>query len=108
MGLFGAFASCYGRSMGANRLRSDRLFHKEVRDHLLGLGAVQSRADERLFIIREGASWLKILVHVDDFAVTYNDRALYDRIFAVMKGRFRITDYGGGEISRFVGICVDG
>ena len=24
-----------------------------------------------------------------------------------MKGRFRITDCGGGEISRFVGICVD-
>jgi len=87
--------------------QASRLFHKEVRDHLLGLGAVQSRADECLFIIREGTSWLKILVHVDDFAVTYNDRALYDRIFAAMKDRFRITDYGGGEISRFVGICVD-
>ena len=82
--------------------------------HLLGLGvlffflgAVQGKGDECLFVIRKGKRWMKILVHVDDFAVTLNDRALYDKIFAHMQARFRITDYGGAVISRFVGICVE-
>jgi len=50
---------------------------------------------------------MRILVHVDDFACTFNDRALYDRIYAVMQERFVITDYGGGDITRFVGVCVE-
>ena len=48
-----------------------------------------------------------MLVHVDDFAVTYSSRALYDKVFGKMKERFIIADYGGEPISRFVGICVE-
>ena len=64
-------------------------------------------ADECLFLIKEGVSWMRILVHVDNFACTFNDRALYDRIYAAMQERFVITDYGGGDITRFVGVCVE-
>ena len=87
--------------------QASRLFHKMVRDALLQLGARQSKADECLFLIDEGRHKMRILVHVDDFAVTYNNRALYDRIFAAMQTKFKITDYGGGEITKFVGICVE-
>ena len=87
--------------------QSSALFHKVVRDALLGLGAVQAAADECLFILREASGWAKILVHCDDFAITYNDRSLYDDLFAAMRARFKITDYGGGPIRRFVGVCVE-
>ena len=50
---------------------------------------------------------MKVLVHADDFCCTFNDRALYDTVFAGMKARFRMTDYGGGPITRFVGVCVE-
>ena len=45
---------------------------------------MQARADECLFIINDGSSYVKILAHVDDFMVTYNDRDLYDKVFAHM------------------------
>ena len=78
-----------------------------MRKHLVSLGATQGKADECLFVLRRGEKWIKILVHVDDFAVTFNDQKLYDEVFGEMKKRFKITDYGGGPITRFVGICVE-
>jgi hypothetical protein len=64
-------------------------------------------ADECLFIKCVGSSFIKLLVHVDDFAITYNDRALYDQIFAAMKKEFQIKDFGGGELERFLGIEIE-
>ena len=87
--------------------QSSRLFHELIRESLKEMGAVQAKADECLFTFRDGNSWLKVLVHVDDFACTFNDRSLYNRIFKEMQSRFKITDYGGGPITRFVGICVE-
>ena len=49
---------------------------------------------------------MRILVHVDDFACTFNDRDFYDRIYAAMQEQFVITDYGR-DITRFVGVCVE-
>ena len=88
-------------------VQAARLFHKMVREALLKLGAVQAEADECLFIIREGKSWVRVLCHVDDFCCVYNDGALYKRIFAAMQAQFKITDYGGGPLSRFIGVCVE-
>jgi hypothetical protein len=87
--------------------QSAMLFHNTLRDALLGLGAKQSRADECLFLFQEGESKMRVLAHVDDLAVVFNDRKLYDKVFAAMQAKFKITDYGGAPISRFVGICVD-
>ena len=87
--------------------QSAMLFHNTLRDTLLGLGAKQSRADECLFLFQEGESKMRVLAHVDDLAVVFNDRTLYDKVFAAMQAKFKITDYGGAPISRFVGVCVD-
>ena len=87
--------------------QASRLFHQEVKKALISQGAVQGKADECLYLFRDGASWLKVLVHVDDFACTFNDKRLYDRVFAAMQNRFKITDYGGGPITKFIGICVE-
>jgi hypothetical protein len=69
------------------------LFYHTVRDSLLAFGAVQSKCDECLFIVRWGNAWVKLLVHVDDFAITYKDAAdgkllLYADLLRHMEGIF--------------------
>ena len=81
------------------------MFHLQVKRVLEGIGAVQARADECLFIINDGSSYVKILAHVDDFMVTYNDRDLYDKVFAHMLDNFTITDFNG--VRKFLGINIE-
>jgi len=85
--------------------QSSKLFHDMVKEELTGIGFVQAKADECLFLLNRGTSYMRVLVHVDDFACTFNDRAMYEEVFAAVKGKFKITDYG--PISRFCGICVE-
>ena len=87
--------------------QASRLFHAEVRKELLDLGAVQATADECLFIFKEGDDWMLVLCHVDDFAVTFTSESLYHRIFSGMVARFKLTDYDGEPLSRFLGICME-
>ena len=87
--------------------QASRLFHPAVREKLLELGVVQASADECLFIFRDGDDWMRVLYHVDDFAVTFTSEALYARVFAGMVDRFKITDYGGRPITKFLGVCVE-
>ena len=87
--------------------QASRLFHQAVREKLLELGAVQASADECLFIFRDGDDWMRVLCHVDDFAVTFTSEALYARVVAGMVDRFKITDYGGRPITKFLGVCVE-
>lgn len=93
--------------------QASKLFYDLVKRSILAvsgahpdISAMQCRADDCLYVLRCGGSWLKILTHVDDFAVTFNDRGLYDRVFAYMSSIFKITDYGGAAISHYVGIAV--
>ena len=87
--------------------QASRLFHVEVREKLLDLGAVQAKADECLFIFKEGSDWMRVLCHVDDFAVTFTSQSLYDRVFSGMVDRFKLTDYEGEPLSKFLGICME-
>jgi len=84
--------------------QASRLFHQQVRRALLGMGAVQADADECLFILRKRDAWIKVLVHVDDFAVTFSDRWLHDEIFGKMAEIFDIKNLG--ELRHFLGIAV--
>ena len=84
--------------------QASRLFHQLVRDKLLQIGAVQAEADECLFVIRDGSDWIKIVVHVDDFAITSKGQKLYDKVFAFMNDNFKITDEG--ELHYFLGLEI--
>ena len=93
--------------------QASRLFCELVRKTLLSFGASQrnvtvtrSRADDCLFLVSRGAEVMRILTHVDDFAVSYNSDALYDLIFGLMCESFKITDYGRKPISLYCGIAV--
>ena len=87
--------------------QASRLFHHEIRTTLLAQGAVQAEADECLFILKDTDGWMRVLCHVDDFAVTFTSQALYDRVFAGMQARFEITDYDGLPMDKFLGVCVE-
>jgi hypothetical protein len=84
--------------------QSPRLWHIKVRDALLKLGFVRSEADECFYILRVGSEWMKLLVHVDDFAVTYNSVSLYSRIFSALQQDFKINDEG--PLDLFLGLAV--
>ena len=94
-------------------VQASKLFYDKLRGVIMGLGGAvpsvrvrQSDADECLFVIRRGSEWVKCLTHVDDICVTFRGRGLYDEVFAAMRAQFDITDYGGGELDRFLGVGV--
>ena len=74
--------------------QASRLFYLTIKTALAKLGFHATGADECLFIKRQGTSFMKLLIHVDDFAITYNDRAMYDEVFAAMQTQFKMTDFG--------------
>ena len=89
--------------------QSPRLFSQLVRETLLTFGTgdvscVVARADECLFIIRSGASCIKVLVHVDDFCVQSNDPIMYAALFAHMRKWLRVND--DGLLSLYLGVSV--
>ena len=87
--------------------QASRLFYLTIKTALTKLGFHATGADECLFIKRQGTSFMKLLIHVDDFAITYNDRALYDEVYKAMQAEFKITDFGGGALERFLGVEVE-
>ena len=90
------------------------LFYNHVKTSLLSLPSRianaevhQSRADDCLYFLRRGASWMSILTHVDDFLITHNDKMLYDAVFNDMRANFQITDYNGAPASKFCGVRIN-
>ena len=66
----------------------------------------QSAADECFFTIKRGDSFLRILLHIDDFCVTSSCNMLYDEVFNDMCSVFKLTDYDGAELSHYLGVAV--
>jgi hypothetical protein len=87
--------------------QASRLFYLTIKTALVKIGFNPSVADECLFILRRNGKTMKVIVHVDDFAISYNCRALYDSVFTAMSAQFKMTDFGGGELERFLGIEID-
>ena len=84
--------------------QAPRLFFQLVRKTLLDFGAVQAKADECLFLLRRDGEWCKLLVHVDDFCVTYKGTGLYTELLAHMQSVFKLTP---GPLEHFLGIVVE-
>ena len=85
--------------------QAGKLYYDLVHSVLVGLGCVQcTDVDDCLFILREGDNWVKILVYVDDYAVTTNSPELYARLWTGVSAAFDITDYG--QLGLFLGIKI--
>ena len=66
---------------------------------------VKSKADNCLFICKNGKQKIYILVHVDDMAVFYNDKKLKNLVFGKLEEKVALKDEG--PIGMFLGIrCV--
>jgi hypothetical protein len=86
--------------------QASRLFFQLVRKTLLDLGAVQSRADECLFIFQSRVGVVYVLAHVDDFACFYTDAVLYARTLARMREVFIGGFKDLGPLHKFLGIII--
>ena len=84
--------------------QAPRQFFRLVRKTLLDFGATQSAVDECFFLVRRGESWVKLLVHVDDFAVSYLGDDLYAELLAHMQDTFKLTPQ---ELHHFLGMAID-
>jgi hypothetical protein len=85
--------------------QASRLFYRLLAKSLVGMGFVQSSADECLFSLRKGDSFIHILAHVDDMAVFHNDTDLYQSVVGEMRSVFELKELG--PIKEFLGIVVE-
>ena len=93
--------------------QASRLWYGMVRNRIMsiakrlkGCTVEQSKADECFFTIRRGDEFIRLLIFVDDVAVTSTDDSLYNDVFADMCAAFKLTDYDGAEMSHYLGIAV--
>ena len=90
--------------------QASHLFYEFLRKEILatatsiGATAQPSRADECLFIVRRGKSWLKMVTHVDDFCVTANDQGFYDEIYAALSRHIKLKD---DPLTHFLGLVIN-
>jgi len=74
---------------------------KAYSDHFMGvltdLGFKQSDADECLWSMKKGKSFLHYLFHVDDILVVSNDFDLRDTMFKALEKLLRIRDEGSSK-----------
>jgi hypothetical protein len=75
-------------------------------DEAAGIVVTKSAADDCLFLVHRGEESMRILTHIDDFAVTFNSQPLYDHVFSRMQSVFKITDYGQAPITFYCGLAV--
>lgn len=78
-------------------------FHK-LRDFLLALQFVASKADSSLFIWRIGSRFIYVLVYVDDIIVTSQDSCGIDQFVKDLDDRFSLKDLG--RLNYFLSIKV--
>ena len=67
--------------------QAGRTWHKGLRRRMIDLGFKESEADPCLYIYKEGESFIRICMHVDDGCATFNDPVVYARVKAdLIKG----------------------
>ena len=89
--------------------QSGRLWFKKLRATImsaapaLGVTVTQGKADECLFVIRRGDSWVKALLHVDDESCSFNDETLYNEF---LKHLQRDLDISDEPLTHYLGLGV--
>ena len=91
--------------------QSGRLWHAKIHAVIMALGeelgaectVQRGQADTCYYTVRRGSGVVRLLVHVDDFAVTFNDEALYNEVFGAVR---RDVDMNESPMDNFLGIGV--
>ena len=74
--------------------QAPRAWYQELRNFLLSLGFVTSRADSSLFVYSNGTALIYFLIYVDDMIITSSDPSLVDTIIWQLDSKFSTKDLG--------------
>ena len=69
--------------------QSPRNFGKHINAVLKELGFEQSIYDACLYMMKVGKSFVNLVLHVDDFAVFYNDESLCEKVYSNLSTKMR-------------------
>lgn len=81
-----------------------RAWYSELKSYLIQSGFQNSLADISLFIYKQQAKFVYVLVYVDDILVTGSDSKLVQQVNSSLATRFSIKDMG--NLGYFLGIEV--
>jgi len=82
------------------------MFNRLFNESLEALGLKRSISDPCLYLLREGAQFTMLLIHVDDALIATNHRPTGVRILEGMRAKFgKVTDYG--SVQRFLGMDIE-
>ena len=84
--------------------QAPRAWYQELKQFLLTTGFHNSLADISLFIFKQHASLIYLLVYVDDIIVTGNDEAAVNQFISCLATRFSLKDLG--PLTYFLGVEV--
>lgn len=82
--------------------KAPRAWYHELKTYLLSVGFINFVADTSLFILKQGSSFVYMLIYVDDILVTGNDPTLLQSTLNSLATRFSVKDHE--ELSYFLGI----
>ena len=81
---------------------SMRIFTDHLNRKLLGMGFVQSKADNAIYVLQKGKSFVWLPVFVDDMFIAENDKDLYKFVMDSLEKDFTISHLG--ELKYALGI----
>lgn len=84
--------------------QAPRAWYHELKQYLLHQGFKSSMADTSLFILRQGAHIVYLLVYVDDIVITGSSTDLVNKVTNSLSLRFSLKDLG--NLHYFLGIEV--
>lgn len=84
--------------------QAPRAWNEALKECLLSIGFVQSKADYSMFILRHLHNVTVVLVYVDDLIITGNSTTLSQQVINHLKTSFAVKDLG--DIHYFLGMQV--
>lgn len=90
--------SLYGLKQAA------RVWNQTLHDELVRNGCCQSKTDKCLYFLERNSGVVKLLVHVDDMLVAYNDESLMKNLMRNVGEAFEMKDLG--QVKHFLEIDV--
>jgi hypothetical protein len=83
--------------------QASRNWYSTVHDSMMEMGFVQSENDKCLYSLMEDGKYVKVIIHVDDFAVFHNDAALCADVYGKLCDKFKMKR---GPLTFFLGMRV--
>ncbi|XP_074303779.1 uncharacterized protein LOC141638271 [Silene latifolia] len=84
--------------------QAPRAWYQRFATYASSIGFVHSKSDNSLFIFSDGTNMAYLLLYVDDIILTTSSIALRDKIMALFRAEFAMTDLG--PLNFFLGVAA--